>query len=92
MIEYLLANLILITVLFTAREFTILLALILLVLLNAKVFYEVYSFLNSLQNIILASDSASYASDLKTPLTSIITYVDLLKKEKFTSENASNYI
>lgn len=30
--------------------------------------------------------------DLKTPLTSIINYVDLLKKEKIDNENAINYI
>ena len=30
--------------------------------------------------------------DLKTPLTSIINYVDLLKKEKIENENALNYI
>ncbi len=30
--------------------------------------------------------------DLKTPLTSIITYVDLLKKEGLDSENASKYL
>ncbi len=30
--------------------------------------------------------------DIKTPLTSIITYVDLLKKEGLTSENAPKYL
>ena len=30
--------------------------------------------------------------DLKTPLTSIITYIDLLKKEGFQSENAAKYL
>jgi len=30
--------------------------------------------------------------DIKTPLTSILTYVDLLKKEGLTSENAPRYL
>ena len=30
--------------------------------------------------------------DLKTPLTSIVNYVDLLKREEFENENAKNYI
>ena len=30
--------------------------------------------------------------DLKTPLTSIITYVDLLKREHLNNENAANYV
>ena len=30
--------------------------------------------------------------DLKTPLTSIVSYVDLLKKEKIENENAAEYI
>lgn len=30
--------------------------------------------------------------DLKTPLTSIITYVDLLKREEFNNEKAENYV
>ena len=30
--------------------------------------------------------------DLKTPLTSIITYVDLLKREELNNEKAENYV
>ncbi len=33
-----------------------------------------------------------FSHDLKTPLTSIITYVDLLKNEGLQSENAEKYL
>lgn len=143
MLIYLIVNSILITIITNSWGLIVFLSVIIFIALNAKVFYEVYKFLNSLQQIILASDSVSYANDvktleldelssslhdlasniiniqsgirkavdkalkgeqmktalitnvshdLKTPLTSIITYVDLLKKEKFTSDNASNYL
>lgn len=35
---------------------------------------------------------ANVSHDIKTPLTSIINYVDLLKKENIENENAKNYL
>jgi signal transduction histidine kinase len=48
---------------------------------------------SELKNQRLKTDLISNVShDLKTPLTSIITYADLLKKEGFRSKNASEYL
>jgi signal transduction histidine kinase len=48
---------------------------------------------NELKNQRLKTDLISNVShDLKTPLTSIITYTDLLKKEGLTSEHAEEYL
>lgn len=48
---------------------------------------------NELKNQRLKTDLISNVShDLKTPLTSIITYTDLLKKEGLSSPNAENYL
>lgn len=48
---------------------------------------------NELKNQRLKTDLISNVShDIKTPLTSMITYVDLLKKEGLDSPNASNYV
>ncbi|MDR2156218.1 MAG: HAMP domain-containing histidine kinase, partial [Clostridiales Family XIII bacterium] len=48
---------------------------------------------NELKNQRLKTDLISNVShDLKTPLTSIITYTDLLKKEGLRSKNASGYL
>ena len=48
---------------------------------------------NELKNQRLKTDLISNVShDLKTPLTSIITYTDLLKKEGLTSPNAERYL
>ena len=48
---------------------------------------------NELKNQRLKTDLISNVShDLKTPLTSIITYTDLLKKEGLNSPNAMNYL
>ncbi len=48
---------------------------------------------NELKNQRLKTDLISNVShDLKTPLTSIITYVDLLKKEGLTCEDAPKYL
>ena len=42
---------------------------------------------NSLQKTIV-----NISHDLKTPLTSIITYVDLLKREKLDNDIAEGYV
>lgn len=48
---------------------------------------------NELKNQRLKTDLISNVShDIKTPLTSMITYVDLLKKEGLDSPNAENYV
>lgn len=48
---------------------------------------------NELKNQRLKTDLISNVShDLKTPLTSIITYIDLLKKEGLHSEEAPKYL
>ncbi|MBN7773863.1 sensor histidine kinase [Clostridium aminobutyricum] len=48
---------------------------------------------NELKNQRLKTDLISNVShDLKTPLTSMVTYIDLLKSEGLTSENASEYL
>jgi len=48
---------------------------------------------NELKNQRLKTDLISNVShDLKTPLTSIITYIDLLKTEGLESENAPQYL
>ena len=48
---------------------------------------------NELKNQRLKTDLISNVShDLKTPLTSIITYIDLLKTEGLDSENAEQYL
>lgn len=48
---------------------------------------------NELKNQRLKTDLISNVShDLKTPLTSIITYVDLLKKEGLTCDDAEKYL
>ena len=48
---------------------------------------------NELKNQRLKTDLISNVShDLKTPLTSIITYIDLLKTEGMESENAPQYL
>lgn len=48
---------------------------------------------NELKNQRLKTDLISNVShDIKTPLTSMITYVDLLKKEGLDSPNATNYV
>jgi signal transduction histidine kinase len=48
---------------------------------------------NELKNQRLKTDLISNVShDLKTPLTSIITYTDILKKEGADSENAAEYL
>ncbi|MDR1068024.1 MAG: HAMP domain-containing histidine kinase [Clostridiales Family XIII bacterium] len=48
---------------------------------------------NELKNQRLKTDLISNVShDLKTPLTSIITYTDILKKEGLDSENAAGYL
>lgn len=48
---------------------------------------------NELKNQRLKTDLISNVShDLKTPLTSIITYIDLLKTEGLNSENAPQYL
>lgn len=48
---------------------------------------------NELKNQRLKTDLISNVShDLRTPLTSIITYIDLLKTEGMNSENALNYL
>lgn len=48
---------------------------------------------NELKNQRLKTDLISNVShDLKTPLTSIITYIDLLKKESLQNENATRYL
>ncbi len=48
---------------------------------------------NELKNQRLKTDLISNVShDLKTPLTSIITYIDLLKTEGLDSENAPKYL
>lgn len=48
---------------------------------------------NELRNQRLKTDLISNVShDIKTPLTSIITYVDLLKKEGLDSPNALKYV
>ncbi len=48
---------------------------------------------NELKNQRLKTDLISNVShDLKTPLTSIITYVDLMKTEGLDSENAPQYL
>lgn len=48
---------------------------------------------NELKNQRLKTDLISNVShDLKTPLTSIITYIDLLKKEGLDSPDASKYL
>ncbi len=48
---------------------------------------------NELKNQRLKADLISNVShDLKTPLTSIITYIDLLKAEGLDSENAPQYL
>jgi signal transduction histidine kinase len=48
---------------------------------------------NELKNQRLKTDLISNVShDLKTPLTSIITYTDILKKEGPDSENATEYL
>ncbi|MFA5636266.1 MAG: histidine kinase dimerization/phospho-acceptor domain-containing protein [Anaerovoracaceae bacterium] len=48
---------------------------------------------NELKNQRLKTDLISNVShDLKTPLTSIITYIDLLKTEGLDSENAPQYL
>ena len=49
--------------------------------------------LNEIKNQRLKTDLISNVShDLKTPLTSIITYTDLLKKEGLKSKNAEEYL
>lgn len=143
LIIYLIINAILVLIISNSWDFIFVLSIFVFIILNAKVVHEIYKFLDSLQKLIHASDSVSYASDVKTielndispslhelasniiniqigikkavdkalkgeqmktalitnvshdlrtPLTSIITYVDLLKKEKFASENASVYL
>jgi len=48
---------------------------------------------NELKNQRLKTELISNVShDLKTPLTSIISYIDLLKKEGLDSENAKTYL
>ena len=48
---------------------------------------------NELKNQRLKTDLISNVShDLKTPLTSMVSYVDLLKKEGLDSENAPEYL
>jgi signal transduction histidine kinase len=48
---------------------------------------------NEMKNQRLKTDLISNVShDLKTPLTSIITYTDILKKEGLDSENATEYL
>lgn len=48
---------------------------------------------NELRSERLKAELISNVShDLKTPLTSIVTYVDLLKQEKLENENAEKYI
>ncbi len=48
---------------------------------------------NSMKNERLQADLITNVShDIKTPLTSIINYVDLLKREKLENERAHNYI
>lgn len=48
---------------------------------------------NELKNQRMKTDLISNVShDLKTPLTSMVTYIDLLKKEGLDSENAEEYL
>jgi len=48
---------------------------------------------NELKNQRMKTDLISNVShDLKTPLTSMVTYIDLLKKEGLDSENAPEYL
>ncbi len=48
---------------------------------------------NELKNQRLKTDLISNVShDLRTPLTSMVTYIDLLKKEGLQSENAPKYV
>ncbi len=48
---------------------------------------------NELKNQRMKTELISNVShDLKTPLTSILTYVDLLKREGLTSQNAEKYL
>ena len=48
---------------------------------------------NELKNQRLKTDLISNVShDLKNPLTSMVTYIDLLKKEGLDSENAAKYL
>lgn len=48
---------------------------------------------NELKNQRLKTDLISNVShDLKTPLTSMVTYIDLLKNEGLTSDNAPEYL
>lgn len=51
------------------------------------------AFKNEIKNQRMKTDLISNVShDLKTPLTSMVTYVDLLKTEGLSSENAEEYL